>query len=372
VATFYELEKGICRRLGQGDPIFVAFTNQTCLRAGNYYFFMKKHSSLLLFLFLGASIFAQSGAKKYVLIEHFTNSRCSVCASKNPAFYSLIGQAQYADDVHHISVHPMFPYPQCVFYQANTTENSAWVGLYPGVQGTPSIAINGTLQNPSTPILTEAKLQTYLNQNSPLALQVTESGPNNARMANIKAKALGEIPTGNYKLFVAIAEKTINMQTPNNETVHHDVFRKMLTAVSGDAFSAPANGETLEFNFEYSIPNGWNANEIYVLAFVKEVDTKQVLNSGTRFDPVLSGTGEAAPENVRISPNPVAGFAWVELSDDVAQSVEVFASNGQRVSVSFENQGNALSIPTTSLAPGIYFVKIAGEQRVYTGKFVKQ
>lgn len=326
----------------------------------------------MLFLFLSSFAIAQNSAKKYVLIEHFTNSRCSVCASKNPAFYNLIGQAQYADDVHHISVHPMFPYPQCVFYQANTTENSAWVGLYPGVQGTPSIAINGTLQNPSTPMLTEAKLQSFLNQSSPLALQVTESGPNNARLANIKVKALGDIPPGNYKLFVAVDEKTINMQTPNNETVHHDVFRKMLSAVSGDAFTVPATGETLDFNYEYNIPNTWNANEIYVLAFVKEIDTKQVLNSGTRFDPLLSGVDQAVVENVRISPNPVSGFAWVELSDDVAQSVEIFASNGQRATLSFEGQGNALSIPTNSLAPGIYFIKITGEKRAYTGKFVKQ
>ncbi len=331
---------------------------------------MKKITSFVLCLFLVSLLTAQESAKKYLLIEHFTNSNCSTCANRNPAFFTLIGQAQYADDVHHIAVHPMFPYPQCVFYQANTVENSAWVSLYP-VQGTPTIVLNGATQNPSNPILSAAKLQTYLDQTSPLSLQVTESGPDNARTVNVKAKAFGDIPTGNYKIFVAIVEKTINQTTPNGESVHHNVFRKMLTAVAGDAFTVPLPGETAEFNFEYSVANNWKADEVYVVAFVKEVTTKTVLNSGTRFDPVLSGTEEATPTAIRISPNPTSDFAWVELADDVVQAVEVFATNGQRVSISFENQGNALSIPTTSLTPGIYFVKITGEKGSYTGKFVK-
>ncbi|MBC7778451.1 MAG: Omp28-related outer membrane protein [Phycisphaerae bacterium] len=332
---------------------------------------MKKRSSFLFFLFLASSLLAQGSAKKYLLIEHFTNSNCPPCANRNPAFYSLITQAQYADDLHHISVHPMFPYPQCVFYQANTTENTAWTSLYP-VSGTPTVVLNGATQNPTNPILTEAKLQTYLDQTSPLYINVTEFGPSSSRTVQVKAEALGEIPPGNYKIFVAIAEKTINQQTPNGETVHRNVFRKMLTAVEGGAFPVPPVGGSITYNFNYSIPPTWNASEVYVLAFVKEVDTKQVLNSGTRFDPVLSGIGEIEATQVRFLPNPTSDFARVNLPDDVAQTVEVFAANGQRVSISFENQGNVLSIPTASLAPGIYFVKIAGEKRGYVGKFVKE
>lgn len=332
---------------------------------------MKKISSILLSMVLANMLSAQGTAKKYLLIEHFTNSNCGVCANRNPAFFSLIGQAQYEADIHHVAVHPMFPYPSCIFYQANTVENSAWTALYP-VQGTPTVVLNGAVQAPSNPIISAAKLQTYLGQTSPLSLQVTEAGPNNARTVNVKAKAVGQIPSGNYKIFVAIAEKTVNQQTPNGESVHHNVFRKMLTAVAGDAFTSPGVGETAEFNYSYSIPNGWNADEVYVLAFVKEIDTKQVLNSGTRFDPVLSSVQEATATTVRISPNPGSEVARVDLADDLARSVEVFDSNGQVVSVTYENQDHVVAIRTTSLAAGIYFVKIKGEKGSYVGKFVKK
>jgi hypothetical protein len=332
---------------------------------------MKKILSLMLFLGTFSIAFGQVTAKKYVLIEHFTNSNCSSCASRNPAFFNLINQAQYADDVHHVSIHPMFPYSSCVFYQANTAENTAWTNLYP-VAGTPSIALNGTYQNPSNPILSEAKLLTYLNQTSPLHIKVTETGPNNARQVKVTAKALDAIPAGNYKLFVAIVEKKINQQTGNGESMHHNVFRKMLTAVQGNAFAVPNAGEIVEYDFSYSVSNNWNPDEIYVLAFVKEVDTKAVLNSGTRFDPVLTSTTESAPKQLQIFPNPATATAVLDLAVDQAVAVELFALNGQRFQTDFDAQGSLVSLNTASLPAGIYLVKITGSQATYTGKFIKQ
>jgi len=60
------------------------------------------------------------------------------------------------------------------------------------------------------------------------------------------------------------------------------------------------------------------------------------------------------------------------IGDDEAKQVEVYGANGQRVSVTFENQEvGILSIPTTTLTAGVYFVKITGEKGVYVAKMVK-
>lgn len=331
---------------------------------------MKK---ILVFALLFAAASVASGqvtAKKYLLIEHFTNTKCSVCGSKNPAFYNLINQAQYADDVHHVSVHPMFPYPSCALYQANTTENSAWTGLYP-ISGTPSIVLNGTVQSPSTPLLSESKLQTYLNQTSPLHLKVTETGPDNARQVKVRVKALGDLPTGNYKLFVAIVEKKVNLAGGNGETVHHNVFRKMLTAVQGNDFTVPALGQTADYDFNYSVAGTWDPNEVYVLAFIKEVDTKTVVNSGTRFDPVLTDVQESVTTPITLFPNPVADFTSLDLSFDRVQTLELFALNGKKITAEFQTQGSLVNISTAKLPAGVYLVKITGDNGVYIGKFVK-
>ncbi len=333
---------------------------------------MKKLHFIPVFLLLTVVLGAQNSAKKYVLLEHFTNSKCSICASRNPAFYSLISQPQYAADVHHISIHPSVPYNTCVFYLANTTENNAWAAVY-SIQGTPRVAVNGTLIPPSSQLLRQDTLTKYLNQTSPLYLKVTESGSGNARSAKIEAKALSQIPGGNYKLFVAVAEKTINLLTSNNEAVHHDVFRDMLTPAAGQDFTPPAPGQSVEFNFDYTVNGAWNANEVYVLAFVKEVTTKQVLNSGTKFDPEqLSAVAEPSAKSIRFSPNPATDISYATIADDIALRTEVYAVNGARVYFTTKNQGERVELPTASFSPGVYFVKITGEKGLYTAKMVKE
>jgi hypothetical protein len=108
------------------------------------------------------------------------------------------------------------------------------------------------------------------------------------------------------------------------------------------------------------------------LAFVKEVDTKAVLNSGTRFDPVLTSTTESAPKQLQIFPNPATATAVLDLAVDQAVAVELFALNGQRFQTDFDAQGSLVSLNTASLPAGIYLVKITGSQATYTGKFIKQ
>ncbi|MEY3194075.1 MAG: hypothetical protein RIQ78_171 [Bacteroidota bacterium] len=332
---------------------------------------MKKLLLLSAGLMLALSLTAQISAKKYVLLEHFTNSKCGICASKNPTFYNLINQAQYADQIHHISIHPPVPYNTCVFYLGNPVENNAWATLF-GISGTPRVAVNGDLKPSGSQLLRQDTLAKYLNLTSPLYLQVSESGVGNSRVATIDARALSQIPAGNYKLFVAVAEKTINLVTPNGEAVHHDVFRDMLTPVTGQDFTPPAAGQNIAFDFNYTIAPAWASDQVYVLAFVKEIDTKQVLNSATKFDAALSEATEPSTLGIRLSPNPASRATFAEIGEDFALRTEVFSTDGQCVYSADNHREKTVGIPTESLKIGIYYVKITGEKGIYTATMVKQ
>lgn len=332
---------------------------------------MKNFVSVLLF-FLGASgLTAQTSVPKYVLIEHFTNSKCSICASKNPAFYNLIQQPQYAPNIHHISIHPPYPYNTCEFYLDNTTENSAWAALY-GVSGTPRVALNGKLMPSTSQLLRQDTLQNYLGLTSPVAVQVTEDISGFTRTATVRIHTLGAVPAGNYKLFVALAEKTINKTTPNGESVHHDVFRKMLTPVSGQAIDLPAQGQSAVFAFNYTIDDpAWNADQIYALAFVKDDASHQVLNSGTKFD-IQSTAVQAIPTyRLELSPNPAGETTYAAISDDEVQHAEIWSVDGRQVMLDIENQGGTIKFNTASLPPGVYSIKITGKKGIYAGKMVR-
>jgi hypothetical protein len=202
-------------------------------------FYMKKIALSLVFSCTAILLTAQALPKKYVLLEHFTNSRCSICASRNPAFYTLIDQ--YPNDVHHLSIHPSVPYSNCLIYVANPTQNNARTAVY-GVNGTPRVALNGTLVPVASQLLPTATLQAALGQESPIALEVQEAGAAPTKTAAVTVRVYGNVPAGNYKLFAAVAESTVNYASPNGEAKHHDVFRAMLTNIDGDNIPRPTAG----------------------------------------------------------------------------------------------------------------------------------
>ncbi len=328
---------------------------------------MKKLQFLLAFALAAATLAAQP-VKKYVLIEHFTNSHCGICASRNPTFFNLIEQPQNASEVHHLAIHPNFPYPACVFYQANTVDNIARSSLYT-INGTPRVVLNGTLINASSTLLSQANLNSFANQTSPLHVKVTENNSGGTRTVTVSARTVGNVPAGPYKLFLILAEKTINLTTPNGEKVHHNVLRDI---ISSEDFVPAANGSTVDRTVTYTANTAWNTDELYVLAFVQNTTTKEVINSGTRFDPAISGTREATPQQISIQPNPAQDFAYAQVTDDEVKQVEMFSVSGQRTVLSFQAQQGQIELPVAALAPGIYFVKITGEKGAYVGKMVKQ
>jgi hypothetical protein len=230
---------------------------------------MKKTILLLLWVLTGLSV-ATAQAPKYVLLEHFTNTRCSVCGGANPSFYQNIG-INSNTKLHHISIHSSIPYSACVFYQANTTPQDARAGFY-NVPGTPRVA-----------------------SCSPIQVKVTETNNGgSSRSASIQVKSLGAPPSGNYRLLVAVVEKDVYYNAPNGESVHHNVFRQFLTETAGNPLNLAVQGSETAVNFNYSINANWVANEVYVLAWLFDEATKAVLNSGTKFDaqiiPIELGT----------------------------------------------------------------------------------
>ncbi len=331
---------------------------------------MKKLTLFFYFFGYFLSLTAQSQAPRYVFLEHFTNSRCPICASRNPGFYNAIDD--YPTQIHHISIHPPVPYSNCVFHLANTQENSAWAGWY-NISGTPRVALNGALLPAGNPLLPVATLQNALNQTSNLHVKVEESGSGANRTATVRVYTLGAIPAGNYKLFAAVAEKKINLQTPNGEPVHHDVFRDMLPDMNGQNFTPAAQGSFAEFTFNYTLAAGWNADEIYVLAFVKNMGTGEVLNSGTKFDPVFTSVQEQVVQNVTIWPNPAAGRALVQMPpQETAESIELFDLSGRSVRASFVQSSATLELALDGFSGGVYLIRITGKNGVYQGKLVKQ
>jgi len=233
-------------------------------------------------------------ATKYVFLEHFTNTRCGNCASRNPAMFNTI--ANYEGKVHHLAVHPSVPYSSCALYQANTEDNNARKD-YLAVFATPRVFMNG-VRTSGSQLITAAALDAAIDQKTSLGVQVTANSTAASLSGTVEVFTTGDAPSGNFRLMIVATEKLLAYNAPNGESEHHDVLRDSWEA-NGTAFTPAAKDGSVSIDFNIPMNADWKADEMYILAWVEDIDTKEVLNSGSQFDPpVTTGTSSVNDLNV--------------------------------------------------------------------------
>ncbi len=325
---------------------------------------MKKELTFALALFLTATT-AFGQAKRYALVEHFTNTLCSTCASTNPSFFTT-NQVETNPDLHHISYHWRTPYINCVYYQANPTRQDARADYY-SIPGSPRVTLNGAPNvglSYITPDIIKAAATT-----SPIYVKVTENTGAN-RTVVIKVKWVGTPPTtGTYVLHAAVVEKKTTYAAPNGENVHYNVFRKFLTAAVGDNIPTNITAEqTITFGYPADI--GVEA-QLYTVVWVQNVATKEVLNSGTKFDPTTSTNDVSVDNQVTLSPNPTNGKTIVTFDKLTPQYLTVQNIAGQVLENVKLTNSTSYELNLGNLTAGIYIVKIKSAEGVAIKRVVK-
>ncbi len=244
---------------------------------------MRNLLPIFLLLLCGTLILKAQGAKKYVLFEHFTNASCPPCATQNPIFDALYSQNETR--AHHVAYHTSWPGFDPM-YQLNTSEPSNRVSYY-GVGGVPDMLTNG-LDSKQPGSVTQADIDGVTSQTSPIGVNVTQELLSDTEgKAEILVTTHGDVPNGNWVIRVAVVEKYIDYGSApgsNGESAFPNVFRKMISGVSGESFTAAEIGGSARFSYDFEIDSEWNKDQIYVLAFVQNNSTKEVLNSGSSID----------------------------------------------------------------------------------------
>lgn len=302
---------------------------------------------------------------KYVLVEHFTNTWCPICASRNPDLNALI--QKYSKNVHHVSIHPPYPYSGCPLYQYNKPENQDRANFYK-INGSPSVVVNGGSVSGGIPLLSENSLKTEIAKTSPVSIQITETKNGNARNARVTIKTTNGL-AGNYKLFAMVVEKNLRFTASNGELDHYNVFRKFLTSSGGDNISVLAGEQKFDFNFNDD--PAWKSEEIYVLAFVQNAATNEVLNSGTKFDILSTPTKNTDIKQIKVYPTMAYSQIYIDLKNDKSTSYEIFNIQGQSINKGVLNRVNQTGLSVNSLSQGVYWLRLHDGVETYMAKFVK-
>jgi hypothetical protein len=324
---------------------------------------MKKATTLALGLLLAATT-AFGQTKRYVLLEHFTNTKCPTCASLNPTFYSTI-QVESNPNVHHISYHWKTPYADCVYYLASPTRQDARAAYYT-IPGSPRVTLNGGANTALTGVTLGGI--TAAATTSPIYVKVTENTGVN-RTAVIKVKWVTTPPAGNYVMHVAVVEKKTAYTSPNGETVHYNVFRKFLTAEVGETIPTTI---TAEQTISYGYPADFGVEaQLYTVAWVQNTATKEVLNSGTKFDPTTPTEEVSVDNQVTLSPNPTTGKTTLTFDKLTPQYLTVQTITGQVLESVKLTNSTTYDLNLAQYAAGVYLVKIKSEEGVAVKRIVK-
>jgi hypothetical protein len=245
----------------------------------------KLHFLLLTLFIAGISFSAFSQARKYVMIEHFTQASCSPCAQQNPVLQALLNTNR--GSIHHIAYHTSWPGvdPMNAY---NAPQVADRVSYY-GVSGVPDCFMLGNQFHGGPASFTQSMINNAATDPAPIRVLVKETSNGVTRTVHVKVVTLDTVPAANYKIRVGVEEQWIHYTTPpgsNGEKDFPDVFRKMIPSSTGDDFTPAAIGDTASFTYTYTLDiTHWDTTKIYTIAFIQNETTKEIINSGSSFDP---------------------------------------------------------------------------------------
>ena len=188
-------------------------------------------SSLVALSLLGLSNTSHAQVvPKTSVVEHFTNTYCSICASRNPGFYSNLANFP---QVLHLAYYPSAPYPACPFNQLNKAENDARTNYY-GIYGaTPRLVVNGTVLPGNANYSSPDILQGTSNATSDYSLRITTRRIDATQAeAILHIRKVGTNSLQQLQLFAVLTEDTVHFNANNGESEHYDLFHKSLTGLN--------------------------------------------------------------------------------------------------------------------------------------------
>ncbi|MBK7958904.1 MAG: T9SS type A sorting domain-containing protein [Bacteroidetes bacterium] len=327
-----------------------------------------RRAFIFLLTICAANINAQ--VPKKIFLEHFTNTKCSVCFSKNPG---LLDNLKKHPEVLFVSIHPSSPYSACPLSIANKVDNDARTNHYTIYGSTPRVVINGGVLSSSANYADTALFSAYKGI-SAFTIKVEQMGVGQDSIkSKISIRRIDNMaPTGNASLYVLLVEDTVFLNGGNGEKTHINVARRMLSPADGETIPLPQNlGDSLViYKMSYRNPN-WSMKRISTVAIMQELMTKTLIQSeisskGVDFS-IPSSIVNTHSESIVLIPNEaqdkieIKGYELIENWSVLDLSGRLCLHKGDITSQ---------SINIASLNTGVYIFKFQTGLAIESVKFV--
>lgn len=286
------------------------------------------------FILLSITLLAQ--VPRTVVVEHFTNTRCGICASRNPGLFTNLSNNP---EVLHLAIHPSSPYSSCVFNQEDVAGNDGRTNYYNIYGATPRIVVQGNVVSSSTSFSDPTLFSTQSGQMSPFNVRVNIDNIN-ATAATISVVVKTEAIHNfiDLKLFTALAEDTVYYNAPNGEGTHYNVFRTSVFETDGKTITpATMVGDSVMFTETVNLGSNWDWSRLVGISILQESGNKNVVQAASSRSQLFTSTQsiETAPFQLYSAENKVffnadkTGLFDVQVYNLQGQLVKQLQSDGQ-------------------------------------------
>ncbi len=321
---------------------------------------------LLTLSYIGLNLSLTAQVNQNIIVEHFTNSACSVCASNNPALFTNLANNP---NILHIAVHPSVPYSSCELYKHNTSENNARTSFYGILNGTPRIVINGNVV-PPTSFGSTTLFDNYKNKTTSFEIKVSQKRlSTDSLTTTIIIKATSAHSFTDFNLYVPIVEDSLNYASPNGEKLHHNVFRKV---AYNQTISAPVLGDSLIINTNTAINNVWNLAQIKSIAMLQNSTNKNIEQVAESLKSLSNNNSNLVKfitnNTIILYPNPATNE--INISSTFTGSYKIFDLTGKVCLMGENNHYSKIDIQ--NLQKGMYIIALQSINGQTNYKFNKE
>lgn len=335
---------------------------------------MKTRILLLILILSAGTGLAQ---QRTVLIEQFTNSGCPPCATSTPPILQFVDDNP-ADAVA-IAYHTAFPYNDSMYHE-NPTESDARVAFY-GVSAVPHSVVDGNYYSAPSVSLVPVVDDTVNGRKSiPAKYNILEwwstlSGPTIYASIFFTSENTSNI-NDSLRAHVVVVEKVVQksdyLASPgaNAETEYKYVMRKMLPDMNGSYLLNRNLGGKDTIDIVWNYQNIKNIGQVYIVAFVQNISTKEVYQS-LMFHAIPFSVEENEMEiTMDIYPNPTHDFVHLEFPENIPEgNIEIRDLTGRLV-YSEKLTTTSTEIDVSSLSKGMYMIHFRSEEQYAIRKLI--
>ncbi|MBI2794471.1 MAG: choice-of-anchor D domain-containing protein [Ignavibacteria bacterium] len=227
---------------------------------------------------------AQNPYDRLSIIEEFASATCTPCVAVNDFLKVVVDPTNGVVSVRYHVEGPVAGDPWNV---QNPTDVNGRVVFY-GIDRIPWLFLNGVYVDSARAASILNVIKSDNDRKSPIKIDVTNTPKLGG--GDVSVKVTSSIALGaSYKLFVAVVSYYSPMPNlpgtltgSNGETEFYDAMNKMLPSSGGTTLNIVANTDQT-FNFSYVNAGGltWPAGQQYIVAFVQNTGTKEIVNVGT-------------------------------------------------------------------------------------------